>query len=190
MKVKRSLLVISIILCGAGGAMAMPSVAKTPQTTASTTYLAQNTYNPDSRTIKWNNNNHTFTITLSKRSFQPAGRQISQRADGFYLIDGKRPIGIASRRLPREELASFDVQVDGKRWVVPAQLWRDCYEPNLGKVPGDATRKEMSYVQAELSKDGQRLTVKMLGSDAAGAYTVTWNLRDDGNHSREITAIN
>lgn len=187
MKVKQSVLVISIILCGATEAMAMPSIAKTPQTT-STTYLAQNSYNPDSRTIQWSNNNHAFTITLSKRSFQQAGRKISQRADGFYLVDGKRPIGIASMRLPREELASFDVQVDGKRWVVPEQLWRDCYEPNLGKVPGNATRKEISYVQAELSKDGKGLTVKMLGSDGAGAYTVTWNLQADGNHSREIKA--
>jgi hypothetical protein len=190
MKVKQSVLVISIILCGAGEAIAMPSVPKTTQTTASTTYLTQNTYNPESRTIQGGNENNTFTLNLSKRAFQQAGRQISQRSDGFYLVDGMRPIGIASMRLPREELASFDVQVNGKRWVVPAQLWRDCYEPNLGKVPGNSTRKEMSYVQAGLSKDGQRLTVKMLGSDGAGSYTVTWNLREDGNHSRDITATN
>ena len=190
MKVKQSVLVISIILCGAAEAIAMPSVPTNQTIVKPTSKLAQNTYNPDSRTIKWSNDNHSVTVNLSKRTFQAAGRQISQRADGFYLIDGKRPIGIASMRLPREELASFDVQVDGKRWEVPAQLWRDCYEPNLGKVPGNSTRPEISYIQTELSKDGQGLKVKMLGSDGAGAYTVTWNLREDGRHSRQITATN
>lgn len=195
MNIKQPVFAISIILFGASGAMAMQSASTTqqaigqspaPKAIANNRQVAENTYSPESRTIKGGNANQTFILKLSKRPFQTAGRQINQRTDGFYLINGKRPIGIASMRLPREELASFDVQVDGQRWNVPEQLWNDCYEPNLGKVPGDATHPEMSYLQAWLSKDGQGLTVKMLGSDGAGSYTVTWNLRSDGNHSRQI----
>jgi hypothetical protein len=191
MNIKQPVVVVSIILLGTSGAMATQPAAKTHQAIANNRQaLAENTYNPESRTIQGGNENQLFTVKLSKSPFQTAGREITQKADGFYLINGRRPLGIASMRLPQTELSSFDVQVDGKRWTVPAQLWNDCYEPNLGKVAGDATHPEISYLQAWLSKDGQRLTVKMLGSDGAGAYTVTWNLRSDGNHSREIKATN
>jgi hypothetical protein len=78
---------------------------------------------------------------------------------------------------PDSEIYSFQVTVDGRRWLVPPRLWSDCYEPNL------RTTKPRTF-WTQLSPHGKKLTFGMYGSDGAGAYYVLWFLRADGRHSR------
>ena len=136
---------------------------------------------------------YSFTVRLAKRPFREEGHKVKRIGEAQFEIDGKTewrkskvPDGSLKNwqgtdgGLPLTELSSFDVVVDGKRWPVPARLWRDCYNPNLGTDP------KSPDLWAWLSKDGTQLTVKMWGGDGAGSYGVVWHLVRDGKHSRRI----
>lgn len=126
---------------------------------------------------------HTFVVTLVKRQFDRDKHKTRIGYGGVVYVDGRRAHGPLGQP-PREELSLFRVSVDGERWNVSHRLWRDCYEPNLGKGAGPPPIPV--YTQASLSPDGTLLVVEMLGSDGGGSYRVRWFLRRDGTHRRRI----
>ena len=139
---------------------------------------------PTRVTLEARNGQHSFTVALAKRPFVRGRRRVRVGEGSLVYVDGRRAYG-ALDYAPHEEMSAFEVTVDGKKWPVPARLWRDCYGPNLG-TSNTGTKPEAVYTYAWLSADGERLTVKMLGSDGGGGYRVVWYLRRDGKHHRRI----
>jgi hypothetical protein len=147
--------------------------------------------------LKGRNGRHWFTLHLAKGPFRKERHKIKgsgnwPQIDGKYELrgfrrdkdgtvhsDGGKNWYGTDAGLPRMEFYQFDLVVDGKRWKIPSHLYCDCYHPNIHIKP-------QPFVWAWLSKDGRRLTVKMRGSDGAGAYKVIWYLRRDGRHSRKL----
>ena len=120
---------------------------------------------------------HTFLVRLTKCKFQRSHHKISGTHDN-PLIDG-RPIAGNPGYLPFEQIPSFAVVVDGKKWSVPDHLWRDCFNPIF--------RSEDDYrLKVSLSKNGNYLRIKMSGGDGADFYHVVWQLKSDGQDSRKL----
>ena len=149
---------------------------------------------PNRRHIVGRSGRHFFKVRLSQRPFRRERHRITQPDPGSryrHWVDGRNAIG-TDESIPHNELATFEVVVDGRMWPVPCRLWRDCYNPNLARqrgpyYGGSHVPEVAEYVFAWLSPDGQRLTVKMCGGDGAGSYRVFWYLRCDGRHTRRIT---
>ncbi|HEX2999349.1 MAG TPA: hypothetical protein VHR86_03840, partial [Armatimonadota bacterium] len=82
--------------------------------------------------------------------------------------------------LPTTEFYAFEATVDGRRWLIPHRLYSDCYEPNIRRVGTGES------VEVRLSPDGNLLTIMLVGSDGDGSYSVRWDLRRNGKHTRKI----
>lgn len=138
------------------------------------------------------NRGHSFRVSLQQATFKARGRKVEVRteggADSAYL-EGRPLNGIfvawpemkadLKGFLERNctEVRVFEVWVDGKKAPIAKNQYDDLLDPNLGE----------GYCWSWLSKDGKKLVVKMMGSDAAGSYTVIWTFRGDKVVKREIT---
>jgi hypothetical protein len=121
---------------------------------------------------------NTARISFRTKRFMASAHKIKQinndRTNTYGTwIDGRRALG-TDYSVPRTEIASVQLILNGHTIPVPMGLFSDCYEPNF----------EKDYFRMKLSDDGKSLVVFMMGSDAAGSYSVFWILRNDGRHSR------
>jgi len=136
--------------------------------------------NPLSRTIAGRNGIHEFKLSIAQRPFSRKAHKMGRNTDSRETIDGQDIIGVDYNRNPRNELCHFDVKVDGKSWPIPASLWRNCLDPNLGTFPGNGGFPDLPLLTANLYINGQSLTVKMHGGYGYNRYTVTWTFTPDG----------
>lgn len=138
------------------------------------------------------NGGHSFRVRLQQATFKAQGRKVQVRTEGgadCAYLEGRPLIGIflgwpemtadLKGFLERNctEMRAFDVWLDGKRVPIPQKQYDDLLDPNLGE----------GYCWSWLSRDGKKLVVKMMGSDAAGSYTVIWTFRGGNVVRREIT---
>lgn len=147
----------------------------------------QDSNNPGETTLEGKAGKHVFRVSLAKRPFVKAKHQV-KITDKGTMVDGKYAHG-TDASIPNEELSRFEVIVDGRKWTIPGKFWRDCYNPNLKSARATSSDADSVDVQAWLSQDGKRLTVKMLGSDGAGSYRVIWFLQSNGKHRREFESL-
>lgn len=152
---------------------------------------------PEAKNLHGTVGKHTYAIMLKQANFKVGKRKLTGKAldpptkEGQYLypmIDGKALTGDDGVFVPKgstlkiemektfTELVAFTASIDGKPIQISPSLYRDLLWPGM-----DAS--------AKLSKDGQRLVVVMGGSDGAGAYSVTWTLRRNGECSRKIESM-
>jgi hypothetical protein len=149
---------------------------------------------PRVREITGGNGGHFFKVRIEQARFKGRGRKFSGLIDpgfdgGWPAADGRKLWGTdgwTKEELDRistayfeeraTEIVSFEGWVDGKKLSISRKLFDDLLWPNLNP----------ECCWAWLSKDGSRLVVKMLGSDASGSYVVIWTLRPNGKHSRVV----
>jgi hypothetical protein len=132
------------------------------------------------RTFKGGSGQHSYEVTLTAAPFNPKAHHLSHPEYGGLEVDGvdSNP---GSMEVPVAELRSFEVKVDGKRWPIPPELWKNCFDPCLADWPGSADRPEFKTMSAKLSRDGRILKVAMrggfrrYGSDFQ-EYNVVWGL--------------
>ena len=149
--------------------------------------------NSSSRTLTGISGKHSFLVTLTSQKFRPAAHKIAKSESGAVEIDGKS-WNSNTGDLPTSELAKFEVQVDGTRWPVPANIWKDCFNPNLGEWPGTGDRPDFRILTAKLSSDGRLLKVTMRGQSASSGYSyseyqVQWGLNKRGDDSVKLDGV-
>lgn len=72
------------------------------------------------------------------------------------------------------EIVRLDVTVDGKKWAVGKTIYEDLHQVDLDSA------------SASVSPDGKTVRIVALASDGAGGYQVTWAIRSNGKHTRDI----
>ena len=118
---------------------------------------------------------HAARVVFRTRRFTRAGHRSTRVVRGQTMVDGRPAIG-TDGNIPAVEIVSMRFYLDGKEIKVPARLYADCFDPNLGN----------DYVTLEFERGFGSVVVTMSGSDGAGGYQVTWRLRKNGRHSRAI----
>ncbi len=146
--------------------------------------------NSSSRTLTGTSGKHSFVVTLTSRKFRPDAHKITKNESGAVEIDGKS-WDSDTEDLPATELAKFEVLVDGKRWSIPANIWKDCFNPNLGECPGGDDRPDYRMLSVRLSPDGSLLKVTMRGQSSRSGYgyseyQVQWGLNKRGDDFEKL----
>ena len=118
--------------------------------------------------------NHTVRIIFRTRPFNRSKHRIASREGLVSKIDGRTPLG-TDGNLPRIEIESIKLFIDGKEVPVPKRLYSDCYEPRFDLNESFALK---------FGDSPDSVFVFMNGADAAGSYQVLWAFRKDGRHSR------
>jgi len=119
---------------------------------------------------------HRAKVVIKTRPFDRTSRRVGsiKKLDlPITTIDGRIALG-TDGDMPRVEIASMQLFLDGTEIPIPKKLYSDCFEPNFGK----------EYLALTLSDDGDSVLIFMAGGDAAGGYQVYWTLRKDGHHSK------
>lgn len=176
-KGKRVSIVLVLALLGAG---ALAAGAKANEAGKRPTPL-------ETRIFTGRSGRHTFLVRLVKGPFRRSQHRV--RVSGSRVwIDGKPEWNKDGSKnwygtdggLPTTEFYAFEATVDGRRWPIPRRLYGNCYEPNIRRVGVS------ECVEVQLSPDGNRLTIMLAGSDGDGSYSVHWDLRRNGKHTRKI----
>ena len=119
-------------------------------------------------------NNHSVRVVITNAPFDPSKHKVGYDTNLGNLVDGRVAYGAES--VPRTKIKSIVVYFDGQRVNVSHRLYADCYNPNL----------EPDYVKLRFGRDLKTVFVTMGGADGAGAYTVVWALRRNGQHTRSF----
>jgi hypothetical protein len=124
---------------------------------------------------------HDVRLILASRIFNQSRHRIG-RARGCVTIDGRAPLG-TDCGLPKVEIASMRLFLDGKRIPIPRGLYSDCYSPPFFK-DYQARGIMNKYLAIKFGDDMSSVFVFLAAGDGAGVYDVIWVLRKDGNHTR------
>jgi hypothetical protein len=124
---------------------------------------------------------HDIRLILTSRIFKPS-RHLIGRAKGCVTIDGRAPLG-TDCGLPKVEIASMRLFLDGKRIPIPRALYSDCYSPPFFK-DYQARGIMNKYLAIKFGDDMKSVFVFLAAGDGAGVYDVIWVLRRDGKHTR------
>ena len=124
---------------------------------------------------------HDVRLLFTSRRFKPSRHRIVRR-NGCVVIDGQSPIG-TDCGLPKVEIASMRLFLDGKRIPIPRRLYSDCYSPPFFK-DYQARGIMNKYLAIKFGDDMKSVFVFLAAGDGAGVYDVIWVLRKDGNHTR------
>lgn len=130
------------------------------------------------------NNGHKVRAVVRHENFRARGRTVTLVKEGDWytqiLLNGKPVQGfdgfdantVRQYKTPAKllearatEIVQFDVWIDGKVHHIPRRLFEDLMNPDLGP----------DYDFVWISKDGKRVTVKVMGSDAAGGWVSVWS---------------
>ena len=125
--------------------------------------------------------NHFARLILTSGKFTPSRHRIV-RLNGCVVIDGRAPIG-TDWGLPKVEIATMRLFLDGRKIHIPRRLYSDCYSPPFFK---EYQRRDImkNYLALKFSDDGNSLFVFLAGGDGAGVYDAIWLFRKDGHHAR------
>lgn len=124
---------------------------------------------------------HDVRLILTSRIFKQSRHRI-RRAKGCVTIDGRAPLG-TDCGLPKVEIASMRLFLDGKRIPISRGLYSDCYSPPFFK-DYQARGIMNKYLAIKLGDDMKSVFVFLAAGDGAGVYDVIWVLRKDGHHAR------
>jgi len=128
-----------------------------------------------------NKGSHTARLIFTTRRFNPSAHRIV-RANNCITIDGRIPIG-TDCTIPKVEIVSMKLILNGKAIPIPKHLNSDCYGP----PPFSEYQKRglmKNYLAIRFSDDLAGVFVFLAGGDGAGVYDAMWILRRDGRHSR------
>ena len=114
---------------------------------------------------------HTARLLLRTIPFDPTKHKVT--TGDQTIIDGRPALG-TDGNVPSLEIASIRLYIDGNEIRVPRHLYSDCYEPNL----------VAPFFTVNFKRNARTVMVEMKGSDAAGSYTVRWQLSKNGRHKR------
>jgi len=128
---------------------------------------------PAERVFEAKKGGHRARLAIRTRPFSRDTHRIEQSQDGGFLVDGKVALG-TDGGIPKIEIERMDLVFDGKTVAIPAELYRDVFEPKLIE----------KHFAIRLGDDLASLFVFLGGSDGAGSYQLLWVFRRDGNHSR------
>jgi hypothetical protein len=123
----------------------------------------------------------SFLVEIELADFDPSKHYVLMDGDQA-TIDGARPLGTEGG-IPRREIVRLEVAFNGKHVPIPKSLYADCFELRLVENGhGDLCTSFWMDPKGEWG----RVDLTMEGSDAGGAYKVTWILTSDGKHRRFI----
>jgi hypothetical protein len=114
---------------------------------------------------------HSARVIFHIKAFDPK-KNVSYDPKIGNTVNGQKAYG--AELTPEAEIASVKLFFDGRQIKIPAQLYSDCYDPNLRDNP----------LTIRFGRDLQTVLVSMGGSDGAGGYRVTWVFRTNGRHTR------
>lgn len=122
------------------------------------------------------------SVMIEGRPFDPTkhalGYDRGQQPALLCTIDGHGIWG-TDGDLPRNEIGTVSVEMEGRSVTVPRHAYTNLYEPNFcDSYPRTPDAPIDLHAGCRLSKDRRRLYVHMLNSDGAGGYLVTWIFRD------------
>jgi hypothetical protein len=120
-------------------------------------------------------------LILTSKSFVPSAHRIVRTKD-CVTIDGRKPIG-TDCGIPRFEIASMRLFINGKEVVIPRSFYSDCYTPPFFKDYKERGWMQ-NYLALKFSDDLKGVFVFLAAGDGAGVYDAIWIFRKDGHHSR------
>ncbi len=141
---------------------------------------------PERHEFSAKNNGHKVRVVVRHANFAARGRKVTLvKEEDYYtqiLLNGKQVRGfdgfdtatVQKYKTPAKlleamatEIVQLDVWIDGKVQPVPQRLYDNLMKPDLGP----------DYNFVWISKDGKAVTIKIIGSDAAGGWVSIWSWR-------------
>ena len=111
-----------------------------------------------------------YDIRFGSRLFNPQQHKLTWVDKEVRKIDGKKFYG-TDGEIPRSEIDTFAVEINGHFIPIPRSKYSDLYEPNVKYKYGN---ESCCGIRADEAKNGQQLIVSIWGSDGAGGYFVTF----------------
>ena len=119
-----------------------------------------------------------YYIRFGSRTFNPKQHKITRQIEEAIptpdtivaKIDGSDFYG-TDGEMPRTEIDTFVVVINGRSISIPRSKYRDLFNPNVYYKYGS---EPCCGVRAHEAKNGQHLIVDMWGSDGAGGYFVAF----------------
>jgi hypothetical protein len=113
---------------------------------------------------------HSYLFRIATCSFHKERHRIRLTRSGGseYVIDSRKAWG-TDGGLPKREIASIQLSVDGRPWAVSSDAYFDCYEPHLDSCT------------SSISPNGRFAVLRFGGSDGAGGYEAKWGFSRKGS---------
>ena len=127
-------------------------------------------------------NGDKVTVYLASSGFTPETLDIDLSAP--WQIDGSYPLGGFPAK-PARRMESFHLTWGGKRFDIPPEYYRDCFDPNLR--PRQGWWHNQGGVMVRPSDNGDSVAVEMEVSQiACCGYQVTWIIDNNGRVTRFV----
>lgn len=142
-----------------------------------------NSIKPGKATIvKSGKNYSTFkygnvTVNIKIKSFDRTKYKIKRNADGHVTKINDKFVFGTDGGLPSTAFQSVEIIIDTDTVRLPQRAYADLFQPRIC-VAGGARESNDTCPKIFISSDKKRIYIFSWHSDGAGAYEVTWVIRD------------